>query len=127
MSMDDALPATIAKRADTIRKAIEEVRKLTAKRQVADALATRNGPNTTITRELPLLSEVRVWREKDKLWTGPHSLVGMDGETCTIQVKGRLVKFRTTVVRPYYIAQNEDDDEIDLRSDEPGNNQPERV
>jgi hypothetical protein len=53
----------IAKRAEAIRAATKEVRRLHVKRQVSDALAMRNGPNTMATGDLPLQSNVRVWRE----------------------------------------------------------------
>jgi di/tripeptidase len=57
--MDPPSPS-IVKRAEAIRAATKEVRRLYAKRQVNDALAMRNGPNTIATLELPLQSEVRV-------------------------------------------------------------------
>jgi di/tripeptidase len=51
--MDPPSP-TIAKRAEAIRAATKEVRRLHAKRQVSDALAMRNGLNTMATGDLPL-------------------------------------------------------------------------
>ena len=42
---------------------MEEVKKIRAKHQVADALNIRNGPNTTTIYDLPLNSLVLVWRE----------------------------------------------------------------
>src|SRR6266702_7242429 len=42
---------------------MEEVKKLRAERQVADALNMRNGPKTTAIHNLPLNSPVLVWRE----------------------------------------------------------------
>jgi hypothetical protein len=51
--IDPPLP-TIAKRAEAIRATTKEVRWLHAKRQVSDALAMRNSPNTIATEELPL-------------------------------------------------------------------------
>jgi hypothetical protein len=54
---------TIARRAEAIRAATTEVRRLYAKRQVNDALAIRNGLNTMATVDLPLQSDVCVWRE----------------------------------------------------------------
>jgi hypothetical protein len=47
------LPSVI-QRAETIRKATKEVRRLYAERQVQDALAMRNGPNTKATLNLLL-------------------------------------------------------------------------
>jgi hypothetical protein len=45
---------TIAKKAEAIRAATKEVRRLHAKRQVSDALAIRNSLNTIATEDLPL-------------------------------------------------------------------------
>jgi hypothetical protein len=55
----------ITKKTETIRKATKEIRRLYARRQVTDTLAIRNGPNTAITLELPIQSNIRVWRETD--------------------------------------------------------------
>jgi hypothetical protein len=60
----------------------------------------RNGPDTKITLDLPLQSDVRVWREKDG-WQGPYKLLATEGETCTINMPYRPTKFRSTVVKPY--------------------------
>lgn len=100
--MIDLNPPTpsIQKRAKAIHSATEEVRKLLAIRQIRDALATRNGPNTLPTLSLPLNSPVRVWRE-NKGWQGPYRLLGTDGETCTVKLPHGPVKFRATVVKPY--------------------------
>ena len=61
----------------------------------------RNGPNTTSTLSLPILSEVRVWREKHG-WNGPYKLLAINGETCTIDMPHGPTNFRSTVVKPYY-------------------------
>jgi hypothetical protein len=60
MTEIDAPSPTIVKRAEAIRAATKEVRLLHAKRQVNDALAIRNRPNTMATVDLPLQSDVRV-------------------------------------------------------------------
>ena len=51
---------TMTARANVITKAMAEIRQLRAKRQITEALATRNGPNTLHTLNLPLQSEVKV-------------------------------------------------------------------
>jgi hypothetical protein len=56
----------ITKRTETICKTTKEIRRFYAGRQVIDALVIRNGPNTTTTLELPIQSDVRVWRETDR-------------------------------------------------------------
>jgi hypothetical protein len=63
MTEMDPPPPTRVKRAEAIRAATKEVRRLHAKRQVSDALAMCNRPNTMATVDLPLQSDVRVWRE----------------------------------------------------------------
>jgi ketopantoate reductase len=54
MTEIDALSPTIVKRAEAIRAATKEVRRLYAKQQVNNALAIRNRPNTMATVDLPL-------------------------------------------------------------------------
>jgi hypothetical protein len=61
--MDPPLPS-IVQRAQVIRAATKEIRRLYAERQVNNALAMRNGPNTMPTLDLPIDSDVRIWREK---------------------------------------------------------------
>jgi hypothetical protein len=60
MTKIDPLSPTIAKRAEAIRAATKEVRRLHAKQQVSNALAICNSPNTMATEELPLQSDVRM-------------------------------------------------------------------
>jgi hypothetical protein len=57
---------TITKRAETIRKTTKEIRRFYAEQQVTDILAIRNGPNIVTTLELPIQSNVRVWRETNR-------------------------------------------------------------
>lgn len=53
---------TIAQRAATVRRAMEEVKELRATQQVRDALHMRNGPNASPLHDLPLNSKVLVYR-----------------------------------------------------------------
>ena len=94
---------SISIRANAIRKAMAEVRKLRATRQVAEGLSMRNGPNILETIQLPLQSEVKVWRENIG-WTGPYILLARsnDDVTCTVDVNGKATNFRTVSVKPYY-------------------------
>ncbi|KAL0929723.1 uncharacterized protein CTRU02_215366 [Colletotrichum truncatum] len=99
---DDSPPSPeVTRRAKAIKKATSEVRELHARRQVAEAIATRNGPDTGPIVNLPLRSQVRVWREK-KGWTGPFTLAAINGETCTVDTPRGPKTFRSTVVKPYY-------------------------
>ena len=65
----------------------------------------RNGPNTKNTLDLPVQSNVRVWREKDG-WKGPFKLLHTDGETCTVNMPYGPANFRSTVVKPYLTGKN---------------------
>jgi hypothetical protein len=79
----DAPAPSIVQRATAIRKAMDEVVKLRAKTQVNNALNTRNGPDTEHLHDLPLNSDVLVWRENGG-WKGPFKLVNINGETCKV-------------------------------------------
>lgn len=75
-----SLPSpSMVMRAAAVRKAMAEVRKIKAARQVNDALGMRNGPDVTEMMELPLQSPVKVWRE-NRGWTGPHTLIAMNND-----------------------------------------------
>jgi hypothetical protein len=71
---------SITERAAVIRKAIAEIVKLRAKQIINNALHYRNGPNTTPVHNLPLNSEVLVWRKSGN-WTGPYRLLAVEDET----------------------------------------------
>ena len=57
--------------------------KLWAKQAVNSALYYRNGPNTTLVHNLPLNSEVLVWRESGS-WNRPYCLLAIENETCCV-------------------------------------------
>jgi hypothetical protein len=103
----DAPNPTVAQQAAALKKAMEEVKKLRAERQVADALNMRNGPKTTAIHNLPLNSPVLVWREgptgQPGYWSGPYNLLSIENETCTIQLPHGPTNFRSTVVKPYLV------------------------
>jgi hypothetical protein len=101
MTENSALSLIITKRAKTIRKTIKEVRRFYVERQVIDTLAIRNSPNTITTLELPIQSDVRVWRETDR-WNRPFKLLATESETCLIAILYGPTRFRTTVVKLYY-------------------------
>ena len=63
MQKFDPPSLTITQRADAIKKAMKEVRIARAQRQISDALNIRNGPITDHLHDLPLNSEVLVWRK----------------------------------------------------------------
>ncbi|KJZ75136.1 hypothetical protein HIM_05622 [Hirsutella minnesotensis 3608] len=92
---------TMIKRAEAIRKAMISLRRAVAQRQVQDALNTRNGPNVDKAAELPLQSEVLVWREGDG-WTGPWTIIANDGHQITIDHVNGPRQFRITAVKKYH-------------------------
>ena len=79
---------TVMQWAVALKKAIEEVKKLRAKRQVVDTLNMRNGPKTTAIYDLPLNLPILVWREgpigQPGHWSGPFNLLSIKNETYTI-------------------------------------------
>jgi len=54
---------SITEQAAAIRKAMAEIAKLRAKQTINNALYYRNGPNITLVHNLPLNSEVLIWRK----------------------------------------------------------------
>jgi hypothetical protein len=94
---------SITARAAAVRKAMAEVRKLKAERQMAEVFATRNGPSVAEIAQLPLQNEVRIWR-KNGGWAGPFKLIAHNnsGNACIINVNGKPTNFRITSVRSYY-------------------------
>jgi len=59
------------------------------------------------TLDLPIQSNVWVWREKGG-WIGPYKLLTTNGETCTVEMPSGLTNFRSTVVKPYYIKEDQE-------------------
>lgn len=105
MTESDPPSGTVMQRANAIKKAMVEIRKLRAERQVADALNQRNGPRVDDIHDLPPSSPVLVWREgnggQSGQWEGPFTLVSRENETCMVRIKNTLTPFRSTVVKPY--------------------------
>lgn len=116
MSLVDPPSPDIAHRAKAVASAMRELRKLQATAKVNSALGTRNGPNTWNLHGLPLQSPVKVWRAKGNgrpkgVWTGPHTLLSMEGETIKVRLTGGKypsTSFRSTSVQPYYEVEGED-------------------
>jgi hypothetical protein len=103
----DAPSPSVAQRSAALKKAMTEIQKLRAKRQVDDALNTRNGPSTTDIHELTLNSDVLVWREGNTgqpgSWEGPYKLVTIDGESCVLALPRGNTTFRSTSVKPFNV------------------------
>ena len=86
----------IIQRATAIRKAMKEVAKLYATRQINGALRERNGPQV---QRFEIGSNVLVWSVHKKKWTGPFKLLAISGETCTVALPNGPTQFRSTVIR----------------------------
>ncbi|KAI0997138.1 hypothetical protein K3495_g11049 [Podosphaera aphanis] len=106
MSEIDPPAPSISQRAKAIQKAMEEIGKLRAQKQIADALNQRNGPSTISLSGLTQGSNVLVWREGNSgrggNWKGPYKFLGIDGETCKILLPSRITDFRSTSDKPYF-------------------------
>ena len=102
----DAPAATITQRAMAIKKAMAEIDKLRAKRQVTEALRTRNGPNTDAIHNLELNALVLVWKEgntgQSGSWEGLYRLIAITGENCVLALPYSNTTFRTTAVKPFF-------------------------
>lgn len=94
-------------RANAIRKAMKALQNERAKNNVNRALNTRNGPSSHEVLQLPLNSEIMVWREK-KGWTGPYELKGISGHNIIIELENGPVTFRCTQAKPYHRLQETD-------------------
>jgi hypothetical protein len=106
LSEYDPPSPSITERSAAIKKAMDEIAKERNKRQVADAIATRNGLDTSAVHNLQINSLVLVWRDKTApkkgSWKVPFNMTEMDGEECYIDFLRGPVKFRSTAVKPYY-------------------------
>jgi hypothetical protein len=90
----------ITQRADAVRKAMRMLRNERAKLNVNRAINTRNGPSTHDVLNLPLNSEIMVWREKGG-WKGPYKLKGIQGQDAIVDMENGPVTFRCTQTKPY--------------------------
>jgi hypothetical protein len=95
-----------------IEKAMIEIRKFRAKRQIADVLNTRNDSIITSIHDLLLNSDVLVWRE-DKKWIGSFKLLDIEDETCKIVLSSESIDFRNTVIKLFLIESINDIESID--------------
>lgn len=119
-AMDPPAP-TIFQRAAAIEKAMSEIRKLHAKRQVTDALSTQNGPVISPLHDLSLNLDVLVWQEGNARHTGkwiePFKLLGIDNETCRVNLPSGPTEFRNTTVKPYLIEKTGNSEDVEETED----------
>jgi hypothetical protein len=103
ISHNSSFSPIITKRAEAIRKAMAEVRKLTAFRQMSAALNARNGPDPAARdpMKLPLQNEMRVWR-KNKGWQGLYKMLAHEGHNVILELPNGSISFRLTIVASYF-------------------------
>ncbi|KAI1439012.1 hypothetical protein GGR50DRAFT_685073 [Xylaria sp. CBS 124048] len=102
INMDSPPTSSQLQRAQATQKAMSEIKKIKAKRNVQNALNTRNGPDTSdrLPESLPLGSLVLVYREK-KGWTGPHKVTAVTDKTVTVDSSGSGTStFQNSHVKP---------------------------
>jgi hypothetical protein len=82
---------------------MKKLRKHIAARQINAALNIRNGPDPAAysPMDLPLQSEMRVWRENGG-WQGPFRVVAHDGQNVTLELPNGPAIFRFTMVVLYH-------------------------
>ncbi len=100
--------SSINQRAMTIEKAMIEMRKFRAERQVADALNIRNDLIIISIHDLFLNSNVLIWRENRK-WIESFKLLNMNDEICKIELSSESIDFRSTVIKSFLIESSIDD------------------
>lgn len=88
-------------RSIAITKAMKELRQIQTRRQIQDALNTRNGPDVTKTLSLAPGEEVLVHRETGG-WQGPYKLISITESTATLDMPHGPTKFQITRVKPYW-------------------------
>jgi len=118
----------ITVRTTAVRKAMAEIAKLQACKSVNNALRHWNGPDTTPVHDLPLNSEVLVWREgntgQSGKWTGLYNLLALEGETCKVQLPSGPTSFRSTTVKPFLQIETRPETELESDTEEPLIEQP---
>ena len=95
----------VTQQALVIKKAMAEVQKLRAKRQVNNALNTRNGLSIATIYKLTLNSNVLVQRKGNTSQLGSqeglYKLIAINGESCILALPHSNTTFRSTFVKLY--------------------------
>jgi hypothetical protein len=98
--------SSITQRVMTIEKAMIEIRKFRAERQIVDVLNIRNDSIIISIHDLSLNSNVLIWRDnlnqRDK-WTESFKLLDIEDETCKIVLSSESIDFRSTVIKSFLI------------------------
>jgi hypothetical protein len=94
--------SSIIQRIMIIEKAMIEIRKFRAERQIVDVLNIRNDSIITSIHDLLLSSDVLVGRE-DKKWIESFKLLDIENETCKIVLSFESTDFRSIVIKSFLI------------------------
>ncbi|RKF72448.1 hypothetical protein GcM1_248171 [Golovinomyces cichoracearum] len=104
----DAPAPTVALRIITLKKAQAEIKKVRAEKLIASSLNHRNDPSSTAIHDLPLDSDVYVFRkgngQKIGTWQGPYKLIALDNDNAIININSYPTSFRTTALRSYLVG-----------------------
>jgi hypothetical protein len=117
----DVSSSTITQRTIAMRKAIKEVQKFIAIRQINDVLNTRNEFIIILIHGLSLNSSVLIFREdKDTnqsgAWKGSFKLLSIQSESAIVELSNESIKFRSISVKSYYQKNDHTNDELPLTS-----------
>ncbi|KAI0995530.1 hypothetical protein K3495_g12649, partial [Podosphaera aphanis] len=132
MSFSDPPQPSIAKRATAIKRAMAEASKIRLNRQITEALRQQNGPNVEHIKDLPINSDVLVWRDNhgSKRWEGPFKLLSIERDTCQIKLPSGPTEFRITSIKPFLVENYQPANEVQEPTSEPKlteRRNPERV
>ncbi len=101
---------SVVQRALAIKKAMAEVQKLRAKRQINNALNIRNGPSTYDVNSLNINNDMLVQREGNTSqpgsWRGLYKLISINQELYVLALPHGNTTFRSTFIKPYLIPTN---------------------
>ncbi len=112
MHVMNSSASSITQRAMIIEKAMIEIRKFRAERQIVDVANIRNDRIITSIHDLLLNSDVLVWREGKK-WIELFKLLDIESETCKIVLSSESTDFRSTVIKPFLIESINDVESFD--------------
>ena len=106
MIESDASFSTITQRATAIKKAMKEVRKITASRQINDAVNTKNNFFIDSIHDLSLKVEIFVFRKSNagrtKKWRKSYKLLTLKKKQAVVELFSGSTRFRITSVKPYH-------------------------
>ncbi len=99
--------SSIIQRTMIIEKAMIEIRKFRAERQIVDVLNNRNDLIIISIHDLFLNSDVLIWRkdnvnQHDK-WIESFKLLSIENETCKIALSSESIDFWSTVIKSFLI------------------------